>query len=138
MKKFKLSDFVTAIANEHFEMTKRIDKSDNVISNINYLWHTYNRGANSGIFRPFIFLAEMKLLKELGYIDENEIQNMCTMMKSEDKDNFHILCLVLYELRNQRIKTHGLYTGEVNKSYVNLINNYCTLVINRESFSKFN
>jgi len=138
MKKFKLSDFVTAIANEHFEMTKRIDKSDNIISNINYLWQTYSRGANSGIFRPFIFLAEMKLLKELGYIDENEIQNMCTMMKSEDKDNFHILCLVLYELRNQRIKTHGLYTGAVNKSYVNLINNYCTLVINRESFNKFN
>ena len=59
MKKFKSEDLVYSIVKEHYDMAKKTDQS------ISYLWYMYDQGTKSGEFRPFIYMAEMQLLKEM-------------------------------------------------------------------------
>lgn len=129
MKKFKSEDLVYSIVKEHYDMAKKTDQS------ISYLWYMYDQGTKSGEFRPFIYMAEMQLLKEMGYVNVDEISNMIDMLSSDDKENFYILSLSLNTLRNKRIKDHGVYEDE-NEAYTDLVNNYTHRIVNHDLFKK--
>ncbi len=55
-------------------------------------------------------MAELMLLKKYNYITTTELQNVIEMMRSEDKDNFYIVTLTVKNLRDLRIKEHGIYS----------------------------
>ena len=84
MKSKELTVFIREICNEHYLMTKICDK------NINYLWYLQKQ---KYAYRPFIFMAEMQLLKEMNCITQEQIVNMWSMINSEDEDNFNIAFL---------------------------------------------
>jgi hypothetical protein len=96
----------------------------------------YDQGMSAGTYRPFIFMAEMQLLKNMGYLTEKEIKNLIGMLSSEDKDNLYILALSLDSFRKQRIKDHGEYNGELNKSYEHIALNYTKMILSQEVFKK--
>jgi len=127
-KKFK--KFLHSIIEEHYNMTLDITGSGHTL---NYLWYMYHKGVNAGTYRPFIFMAEMHLLKEMGYMTIEDIQNINNMIKSEDKDNFYIGYLSLESLRNKRIEEHGIFS-EGNKAYMNIIPDYASKVLNTTLF----
>jgi hypothetical protein len=127
-KKFK--KFLHSIIEEHYNMTSDITGSGHTL---NYLWYMYYKGVKAGTYRPFIFMAEMHLLKEMGYMTIEDIQNINNMTKSEDKDNFYIGYLSLESLRSKRIKEHGVF-NEKNKAYMNIIPDYASKIVNSDIF----
>jgi|Laugrespbdmm15dd_1035085.scaffolds.fasta_scaffold28532_3 hypothetical protein len=124
----ELFSFSKEIAEEHYNITKNVDSS------INFLWHMYYKGTKAGNYEKFIFMAEMNLLKELGYTNDEEITNMIKMMDSEDNDNFNIVFLSLKNLRNQRIKDHKVCTSQPTFVYMPIIESYLTKVLSIELF----
>ena len=116
MKKFiemqtkEMKKLIEEISKEHYEITDGID------GNLNYLWYMYHKGTKSGEYRPFIYMAELMLLKKFGYINESELRNIINMMNSEDKDNLTMVTMIITNLRNLRVKDHGLYAKD-NKAY---------------------
>ena len=127
-KQFK--KFLHSIIEEHYNMTSDVTGSGHTL---NYLWYMYYKGVKAGTYRPFIFMAEMHLLKEMGYMTIEDIQNINNMTKSEDKDNFYIGSLSLESLRNKRIKEHGIFS-EKNKAYTDYISNYASKILNTTLF----
>jgi len=127
-KKFK--KFLHSIIEEHYNMTLDITGSGHTL---NYLWYMYHKGVKTGTYRPFIFMAEMHLLKEMGYMENDDIKNLNEMIKSEDKDNFYIGYLSLESLRSKRIEEHGIFS-EGNKAYMNIIPDYASKVLNTTLF----
>ena len=127
MKQFKLDDLLFDITTEHYELAKVTDQS------ISYLWFMYNKGTKAGDYRPFIFMAEMQLLKEMGFMSEYQIESMCDMMESEDEDNLNIAYLALKNFKSQRIKNHGVYT-KTNFAYTDIEKDYPTKILNHNMF----
>jgi hypothetical protein len=121
-------EFLTAkIAEEHYEITKDVD------SNLNYLWYMYHKGSKAGTFKPFVFMAELQLLKRMGYTNDKEMQGMIKMLESEDQDNIHLVTLAIKNYRDLRIQEHGEYS-KVNKNYANIAKNYAYEILNHEVF----
>ena len=123
----EMEKLIAAIAEEHYNIT---DGSD---SNLNYLWHMYHKGSKKGEFRPFVYMAELMLLKKYNYLNDSEIRNVVAMMKSEDRDNLTMATFTIQNLRNLRIKEHGVYTKE-NKAYTDLQYTYAFEVLNHVVF----
>ena len=127
-----IKKLVDAIVEEHYYITKNIDQ------NLHYLWHLYYKGTKSGDYRPFILMAEMQILKELSYLTEDEIKNMCVMMESEDLDNLNLVYLSILNLRKQRIEKHGEYNKTlVSDELTQIFSNYAHTILNTEVFMKF-
>jgi hypothetical protein len=121
-------DFLTAkIAEEHYEITKDVD------SNLNYLWYMYHKGSKAGTFKPFVFMAELQLLKRMGYTNDEEVRNMIKMLESEDEENVHLVTLAIKNYRDLRIQEYGEYT-KVNKHYADIAKNYAYEILNHEVF----
>jgi hypothetical protein len=55
------------------------------------------------------------------------------MMKSDDRDNLTMVTLTIENLRNLRIKEHGIYSKE-NKAYSELEHTYAFEVLNHTVF----
>jgi len=127
-KEFK--EFIENIVDEHYHLSKNAD------GNLHYLWHLYKHGNNAGDYKPFILIAEMHLLKEMGYISDEEIENMWQMIESEDEDNFNLVWLALNTWRTERIKEHGLYSSTNTFPYMNIEKDYATKVLNYDLLSK--
>lgn len=127
-KEFK--ELIEAIVDEHFQMTKKVDQ------NLHFLWHMYKKGTKAGDYKPFMLMAEMHLLKEMGYISDEEIQNMWAMIDSEDEDNFYLVWLAIKTWRLTRIKEHGVYSSTNLFPYMNIEKDYSTKVLNHEVFLK--
>lgn len=104
---------VTNICAEHYSIAKTKD------SNLAYLWYMYVDGTKKGTFKPFMFVAECNLLKAIGLITEDEVENLLGMFKSVDEDNMYITTLSINTLRKKRIKDFGLYTKD-NPNYSKL------------------
>jgi len=119
--------FVIEIVDEHYQITKGND------SNLNYLWYMYKSGTNDGNYKPFIFMAEMQLLKEMGYMSQEQIEAMCDMMGSEDEDNLNIAYLALKNFKGQRLKDHGIYT-KTNFAYTGVEKDYPVKILNHSMF----
>jgi len=121
-------EFLTAkIAEEHYEITRDVD------SNLNYLWYMYHKGSKAGTFKPFVFMAELQLLKRMGYTNDKEMQSMIKMLESEDEENIHLVTLAIKNFRDLRIQEHGEYS-KVNKDYANIAKNYAFEILNHEVF----
>jgi hypothetical protein len=130
MDKLKgFTEFISEIVDEHFQMTKNVD------NNLNYLWFLYKRGTKAGDYKPFILMAEMQLLKEMGYITVEEIDNMWNMLNSEDRDNFNLVYLAMKSLRSMRIKEHGIYTVD-NMVYEETAKDYPFKILSQDIFLK--
>lgn len=125
-KDFK--QLIADIVEEHYDMTSSVDK------NLNYLWYMYYKGSKKGDFRPFVFMAELMLLKKFNYLSDSEIKNIIAMMKSEDRDNFNIVTLTIKNLRNLRIKEHGIYSND-NNAYNEVKLNYAYEIVNHSAFT---
>jgi len=123
----ELKKLVIAIAEEHYNITDGQD------GNLNYLWYMYHKGSKKDEFRPFVYMAELMLLKKYNYVSETEIRNLVGMMKSDDRDNLTMVTLTIESLRNLRIKEHGIYSKE-NKAYSKLENTYAFEVLNHHVF----
>jgi hypothetical protein len=121
-------DFLTAkIAAEHYEITKDVD------SNLNYLWYMYHKGTKAGTFKPFVFMAELQLLKRMGYTNDKEVQSMIKMLESDDEENVHLVTLAIKNYRDLRIQEYGEYS-KVNKYYADIAKNYAYEILNHEVF----
>jgi hypothetical protein len=121
-------DFLTAkIAAEHYEITKDVD------SNLNYLWYMYHKGSKAGTFKPFVYMAELQLLKRMGYTNDKEVQSMIKMLESDDEENVHLVTLAIKNYRDLRIQEYGEYS-KVNKHYADIAKNYAYEILNHEVF----
>jgi hypothetical protein len=127
VKDKKLKNLVEEICNEHHNSSVQQD------GNIGYLWYMYVNGSKQGMFKPFMFLAELNLLVATGYVTEDEKQNMLGMMLSQDEDNFNLMAYSILHFRNQRIKDKGLYKSD-NEKYSDI--DYLTHIFNPELFLK--
>lgn len=123
----EIKELVGEISEEHYNMT---DGHDN---NLNYLWYMYYKGTKKDDFRPFIYMAELMLLKKFEYLTETEVQNVVKMMKSDDKDNLHIATLTIKNLRDLRIKEKGVYSKE-NANYTEVKQTYGFEILNHTVF----
>lgn len=115
------------IAEEHYNITNGVDQ------NLHYLWYMYHKGSKAGMFRPFVYMAELQLLKYMGYINDTEIKNMIRMLESEDQDNLHMVTLSIKNFRELRLQEHGEYS-KTNKAYWNVAKNYAFEILNHEIF----
>lgn len=127
METQELKKLSAAIAEEHYNITNGAD------GNLNYLWYMYHKGSKKDEFRPFVYMAELMLLKKYNYLSETEIRNLIGMMKSDDRDNLTMVTLTIENLRNLRIKEHGIYSKE-NKAYSELEYTYAFEVLNHAVF----
>ena len=127
METQELKKLSAAIAEEHYNITNGAD------GNLNYLWYMYHKGSKKDEFRPFVYMAELMLLKKYNYLTETEIRNLIGMMKSDDRDNLTMVTLTIENLRNLRIKEHGVYSKE-NKAYAELEYTYAFEVLNHTVF----
>lgn len=127
-KEFK--ELIEAIIDEHYQITKKSDQ------NLHFLWHMYKKGTKAGDYKPFMLMAEMQLLKEMGYISAEEIQNMWSMIDSKDEDNFYLVWLAVKTWRLTRIREHGVYSSTNLFPYMNIEKDYPTKVLNHEVFLK--
>lgn len=125
-KDFK--QLIADIVEEHYDMTSSVDK------NLNYLWYMYYKGSKKGDFRPFVFMAELMLLKKFNYLSDSEIKNIIAMMKSEDRDNLNIVTLTIKNLRDLRIKEHGIFSND-NNAYNEVKLNYAYEIVNHSAFT---
>jgi hypothetical protein len=123
----KIQKLVQDICDEHHQISKVED------NNMGYLWYMYAHGTKKGDFKPFMFLAEINLLKATSYITDVEKENLISMMTSKDEDNIYITALSLLTLRTQRITDLGLWAPE-NEKYKDI--NYTRDVVNPELFMK--
>ena len=127
-----MKDLIAAIIQEHYFMTKKVDH------NLHYLWYLYRDGTRAGEYRPFILMAEMQLLKELGYLTEDEVKNMCVMMESDDTDNLNLVYLSILNLRKQRIEDYGDYgKSNVTAPLHNIVQDYSHTIMSQELFMKY-
>jgi hypothetical protein len=118
---------VAAIAEEHYNITDGAD------GNLNYLWYMYHKGSKKDEFRPFVYMAELMLLNKYNYLNDAEVRNIVSMMKSDDRDNLAIVTLSIQSLRDLRIKEHGVYSKD-NEAYKDLNYTYAFEILNHTVF----
>jgi hypothetical protein len=118
---------VAAIAEEHYNITDGAD------GNLNYLWYMYHKGSKKDEFRPFVYMAELMLLNKYNYLNDAEVRNIVSMMKSDDRDNLAIVTLSIQSLRELRIKEHGVYSKD-NEAYKDLNYTYAFEILNHTVF----
>ena len=120
---------VKEIVEEHYNITEGVD------GNLNYLWYMYHKGTKEGNWKPFVYMAELQLVKRFSYVNDSEIQNLVSMMESEDEDNMNIVTLAITSLRQLRVKEHGIY-NKAKKEYSKLAEIYPTEILNHEVFTQ--
>ena len=123
----EMEELSAKIAEEHYNITDGVDQ------NLHYLWYMYHKGSKAGMFRPFVYMAELQLLKRMGYINDVEIKNMIQMLESDDKDNLHMVTLSIKNFRELRLQEHGEYS-KVNQAYWKVAKNYAHEILNHEIF----
>ena len=123
----EMEELSAKIAEEHYNITDGVDQ------NLHYLWYMYHKGSKAGMFRPFVYMAELQLLKRMGYINDVEIKNMIKMLESDDQDNLHMVTLSIKNFRNLRLLEHGEYS-KVNQAYWKIAKNYAHEILNHEIF----
>ena len=123
----EMEELSAQIAEEHYNITDGVDQ------NLHYLWYMYHKGSKAGMFRPFVYMAELQLLKRMGYTNDTEVQNMIKMLESEDQDNVNLVTLVIKNYRDTRIQEYGEYS-KTNKYYADIAKNYAYEILNHEVF----
>tara|TARA_R110000851_G_scaffold75338_4_gene166136 strand:+ start:1276 stop:1689 length:414 start_codon:yes stop_codon:yes gene_type:complete len=117
------------ICNEHYKIT---DSDD--CRNLNYLWYMYVDGLGKNTFKPFVFLAELKLLEYLKYIEKNNLENAINMLNSSDKENMYVVSQVISFYRKKRIKDLGECV-DGNANYDQVKKDYEFKILNKSVWS---
>jgi len=125
----EMKALVKEIVEEHYNITEGAD------GNLNYLWYMYHKGTKEGDWKPFIYMAELQLVKRFDYINDSEIQNLVSMMESKDEDNMNIVTLAIMSLRQLRITEHGIY-DKAKKEYLQIAETYPSEILNHEVFTQ--
>ena len=110
IKDKEIRKLIRSICNEHYEASREEDSS------IGYLWFIYVIKSMDCAYKPFMFLAEISLLKTMGYLSDDEKESMLKMLESKDEDNHYLIALSIMTLRDKRIKEKGLYKKD-NPNY---------------------
>jgi len=95
----------------------------------------YHDGTKKGDWKPFIYMAELQLVKRFDYINDSEIQNLVSMMESKDEDNMNIVTLAIMSLRQLRITEHGIY-DKAKQEYLQIAKTYPSEILNHEVFTQ--
>ena len=106
----RLRNLSKKICIEHFDLTDCDE-----CRNIHMLWYMYVKGIMKGTYKPFVFLAELKLLEYLGYMDESSVKNAIKLLGSPDKENLFVASQVIKFFRNERIKEMGEFNLEKSR-----------------------
>jgi hypothetical protein len=125
----EMKALVKEIVEEHYNITEGVD------GNLNYLWYMYHKGTKEGNWKPFVYMAELQLVKRFSYVNDSEIQNLVSMMESEDEDNMNIVTLAITSLRQLRVKEHGIY-NKAKKEYSKIAEVYPSEILNHEVFTQ--
>jgi hypothetical protein len=125
----EMKALVKEIVEEHYNITEGVD------GNLNYLWYMYHKGTKEGNWKPFVYMAELQLVKRFSYVNDSEIQNLVSMMESEDEDNMNIVTLAITSLRQLRVKEHGIY-NKAKKGYSKIAEVYSSEILNHEVFTQ--
>ena len=84
---------------EHFEITNAPE-----CKNLHMLWYMYVKGTKKGTYKPFVFLAELRLLQYLGYMDPDSVKNAVRLLESPDKENWFVASQVINFLEKKELK----------------------------------
>ena len=114
---------------EHFEITDCDE-----CKNLHLLWYMYVKGTSRDTYKPFIFLAELKLLQYLGYMDPSSVENAIKLLESPDKENWFIASQVIKFFRKERIKDLGEFDPTHGK-YMMVRKEYESKILNEEVWS---
>ena len=99
----ELSKLCIAICSDHYELLKNVD------SNMSYTFNLYANGSYAGQSRKFMFYAELRLNKVLGLLTAEEVENVYSMMISEDEDNLYMVTqIVKYYMKERHAKFGAL------------------------------
>jgi isoprenylcysteine carboxyl methyltransferase (ICMT) family protein YpbQ len=93
----------------------------------------YTKGTKKNSYKPFVFLAELHLLKYLGFMDENNINNCIKLMESSDKENLFVASQVIQFYRKERIKKLGEFTHtkiKTIRNYSEVLHDYDSEIVN--------
>lgn len=126
-----INNLAQKICNEHFKIT-----NSEHCKNLNYLWYLQLEGSNKGTFKPFIFLAELRLLNYLKYIDDSSLDNAANMLTSLDKENTFVVSQVIKFYRKERIKDFGECTNE-NLNYNQVKEDYESKILHKSLWSNY-
>tara|TARA_S200002703_G_scaffold49279_3_gene42710 strand:- start:94199 stop:94612 length:414 start_codon:yes stop_codon:yes gene_type:complete len=118
------------ICREHFDLTDCDE-----CRNLHMLWYMYVKGVKKGTYKPFVFLAELKLLEYLGYMDESSVENAIRLLESPDKENLFVASQVIKFFRNERIKEMGEFNLEKSR-YIQTRIDYESKIMNSNLWSK--
>jgi hypothetical protein len=91
---------------------------------------------NKNEYKPFILMAEMNLLREMGYMSEDEVNNLAGMIGSKDEDNLTIAYMAIKSFRDQRVKDHGEYSSYNTFPYTSVESNYSDNVLSTKLFTQ--
>ena len=98
------------------------------------LWYMYVEGSKKDTYKPFVFLAELRLLQYLGYMDKSSIENAVKLLESPDKENLFVASQVIQFFRKERIKDLGEFDSNHSK-YIMARKDYESKILNQEVWS---
>lgn len=120
------------ICSEHYEITNAPE-----CKNLHMLWYMYTEGVKKNSYRPFVFLAELRLLNYLGYIPSDSVENAIRLLESPDKENLFVASQVIKFYRKQRIKDLGEFNKHNmnKKEYIKVRKDYESKILNKDVWS---
>ena len=125
----RIRNLSNKICIEHFEITDCAERN-----NLHMLWYMYVKGTKKGTFRPFVFLAELRLLNYLGYMDDSEMENTIKLIESSDKENLFVASQVINFYRKVRIKDLGEFNLKKSR-YIQTRMEYESKILNSDVWS---
>ena len=125
----RIRNLSNKICIEHFEITDCPE-----CNNLHMLWYMYVKGTKKGTYKPFVFLAELRLLQYLGYMDESSVDNCVSLLESPDKENLFVASQVIKFFRKQRIKELGEFNLKKSR-YIQTRMDYESKILNSEVWS---
>ena len=125
----RIKNLSKKICLEHFKITDAPE-----CNNLHMLWYMYVKGTKRGTYKPFVFLAELRLLQYLGYMDPDSVENAVRLLESPDKENWFVASQVIKFFRNERIKDLGEFDPTHGK-YMMVRKEYESKILNQEVWS---
>lgn len=122
----ELSKLCIAICSDHYELLKNVD------GNMSYTFNLYANGSYAGQYRKFMFYAELRLNKILGLLTAEEVENVYSMMTSEDEDNLYMASQIVKHYMKERHAKFGALMDY--KGYDIARQNYSQEILNPTDF----
>jgi hypothetical protein len=125
-----LSKLCISICNDHYELTKSYPETT-----VSYMFHLYSTGNYAGMYKPYMFIVELKLCKFLGLISDEEYNNIVAMIESPDKENLYMVSQIVKFYMKDRHKKFGAIMS--SQGYEKARKEYSDTVIDFKDFVKY-